>query len=235
MKARLALLAGILVLAASAAPPGASPASDDATPEAGAARKHCPAPTRSVPEPGERAVGVLQDSRLVRILSIGDHFKSRVYACYRRTGKVTKLGRIDGFHQIETFDLAGRFVAFSRYTTPDRGEGVFNFYVVDARRGKVTFALPESTIRRIPNYKRTGSSIVTSPAGGAAGALTGQDLPDIVPEDNIIVFAHKAGTGKRAFQVLDDRVLNNSIVVKGDTLSWRTYDDAAPHSFYLGR
>src|SRR5919202_3583861 len=139
MSARVGVLTAVLALATLLTIPAPPPASVGG---AAAARKHCPALSKGTPRPGQRRVAIDRDSRLVRTLLIGDLDTARLYSCFKRSGRLTKLGRSDGVHQAASFNLAGRFVAFARYTTPADGEAVSNFYVLDARAGKVTFALP---------------------------------------------------------------------------------------------
>lgn len=151
---------------------------------------------------------------------------SKVYACYRKTGRKTKIGVENRTDQTATYKPVGRFVPYLNFpveiTRAPRGR--WTVRLLDAKSGKLKF-----DFSILDKDGSTNGPYVTR-SGGVAFVLE-EDIPE--GEDTsagkvLSIVGHKAGTGKHAYTKLIARHPEARIrlTLKGDVVSWTISDPA---------
>jgi hypothetical protein len=150
---------------------------------------------------------------------------SKFYACYRKTGRKTKIGVETGPKQTYTWKPAGRLLPYSN-SSPDRE----TFRLLDVKSGKLKFSFV------ILEKDGGAGGLVATPSGGLAFVLDEvSEDPEVEPVR--FVAGHKAGTGKHAFTKLTPAHPRtpHSLTRKGDVVSWRIYEErTVPPSWITG-
>lgn len=147
---------------------------------------------------------------------------SKVYACYRKTGRKTKIGVENRTGQTATYKPVGRLVPYINFPTQYTGRGRETVRLLDAKSGKLKFDFVILEKDGSP-----GGPLVT-PSGGVAFVLdevipAGEDTP----EGKVLsIVGHKAGTDKHAYTKLIARHPSAKIRLthKGDVVSWTISD-----------
>ena len=142
---------------------------------------------------------------------------SKFFACYRKTGRKTKIGVQTGPKQTYTYKPAGRLLPILN-SSPDRDSA----RLLDVRSGKFKFAL--SVLLKHASL----DSLVATPSGGIAFILDELDEEDETDEPERFVAGHKAGTGKHAYTKLTPAHPRTAhhLTRKGDIVSWRIYEES---------
>jgi hypothetical protein len=147
---------------------------------------------------------------------------SKIFACYRKNGRKTKIGVETGPEQTYTFKPAGRLLPYIN-SSPVH----WTARLLDAKSGKLKFDFV------ILDRDGTTDSLVATPSGGLAFILDEE-----TPEEAVrYVAGHKAGTGKHAYTKLTPAHPRtaHSLTRKGDVVSWRIYEErTVPPSWITG-
>jgi hypothetical protein len=157
-------------------------------------------------------------TRLLRVFSITGVNNtgiapSKIFVCYRKNGRKTKIGVETGPKQTYTYKPAGRLLPYIN-SSPVR----WSARLLDAKSGKLKFDFV------ILDKDGTVDSLVATPSGGMAFVLDEE-----TPEGTVrFVAGHKAGTGKHAYTKLTagHPTTAHSLTRKGDVVSWRIYEES---------
>lgn len=178
-----------------------------------------------------RGAKTLFQTRLLRVFAIEKPSNTgaattKEYACYRKTGRKTKIGNTTGPEQVYTYKPAGRLLPVLN-STPVR----WSARLLDVKSGKLKFSFS------ILNKNGSAAALVATPSGGLAFILD-VDTPEGESSADRFVLGHKAGTGKHAYTKLTTAhpvSANTDLTRKGDVVSWRIRDESTlPISYITG-
>src|SRR4051794_34929196 len=146
-------------------------------------------------------------TRLLRVFSITRANNtgiapSKIFVCYRKNGRKTKIGVETGPEQTYTYKPAGRLLPYVNSSSVR-----WTARLLDAKSGKLKFDFV------ILDKDGSVGGALATPSGGFAFTLYEEAIEE---GRRLSLYGHKAGTGKHAYTKLSAETVKGNVKRKGD-------------------